>query len=186
MFIEPNNNSKTGWIEIVCGSMFSGKTEELIRRLNRAKIANMRVGIFKPEIDVRYDVGKIVSHNENKANAQPVSSSLQLLHLAESFDVVGIDEAQFFDEKIVEVCETLANQGKRVIIAGLDMDYTGKPFGPIPHLLSIANYVTKLHAICMQCGGIASYSYRITQNKDQVVLGEKEHYEARCRNCFHQ
>jgi thymidine kinase len=186
MFIEPNNNCKTGWIEVVCGSMFSGKTEELIRRLNRAKIANMRVGIFKPEIDVRYDAGKIVSHNENKANALPVTSSLQLLDLAESFNVVGIDEAQFFDEKIVEVCETLANQGKRVIVAGLDMDYTGKPFGPIPHLLSIANYVTKLHAICMQCGGIASYSYRTTQNKDQVVLGEKEHYEARCRNCFHQ
>jgi thymidine kinase len=186
MFIEPNNNSKTGWIEVVCGSMFSGKTEELIRRLNRAKIANMRVGVFKPEIDVRYDAGKIVSHNENKASALPISSSVDLLNLAEPFNVVGIDEAQFFDEKIVEVCETLANQGKRVIVAGLDMDYTGKPFGPIPHLLSIANYVTKLHAICMQCGGIASSSYRTTQNKDQVVLGEKEHYEARCRNCFHQ
>lgn len=186
MFIEPNNNSKSGWIEVVCGSMFSGKTEELIRRLNRAKIANMRVGIFKPEIDVRYDAGKIVSHNENKANAQPIKASVELLHLADTFNVVGIDEAQFFDENIVEVCETLANQGKRVIIAGLDMDYTGKPFGPIPQLLSIANFVTKLHAICMQCGGIASYSYRTTKNKDQVVLGEKEHYEARCRNCFHQ
>jgi thymidine kinase len=186
MFIEPNNNSKTGWIEVVCGSMFSGKTEELIRRLNRAKIANMQVGIFKPEIDVRYDAVKIVSHNENKANALPVNSAAQLFDLAAGFNVVGIDEAQFFDEKIVEVCETLANQGKRVIVAGLDMDYTGKPFGPIPQLLSIANYVTKLHAICMQCGGIASYSYRTTQNKDQVVLGEKEHYEARCRNCFHQ
>ncbi len=186
MFIEPNNNSKTGWIEVVCGSMFSGKTEELIRRLNRAKIANMQVGIFKPAIDIRYDAGKIVSHNENKANAQPVSSSAELLDATVSFNVIGIDEAQFFDEKIVEVCETLANQGKRVIVAGLDMDYTGKPFGPIPRLLSIANYVTKLHAICMQCGGIASYSYRTTQNNYQVVLGEKEHYEARCSNCFHQ
>ncbi len=186
MFIEPNNNGKTGWIEVVCGSMFSGKTEELIRRLKRAKIANMQVGIFKPEIDVRYDAGKIVSHNENMATAFPVSNSNQIISLASSFNVIGIDEAQFFDEKIVEVCETLANQGKRVIVAGLDMDYTGKPFGPIPHLLSIANYVTKLHAICMKCGGIASYSYRTTENKDQVVLGEKEHYEARCRNCFHQ
>lgn len=186
MFIEPNNNGKTGWIEVVCGSMFSGKTEELIRRLKRAKIANMQVGIFKPEIDVRYDAGKIVSHNENMATAFPVSNSNQIIPLAESYNVIGIDEAQFFDEKIVQVCETLANQGKRVIVAGLDMDYTGKPFGPIPHLLSIANYVTKLHAICMKCGGIASYSYRTTQNKDQVVLGEKEHYEARCRNCFHQ
>jgi thymidine kinase len=186
MFIEPNNNGKTGWIEVVCGSMFSGKTEELIRRLKRAKIANMHVGIFKPEIDVRYDASKIVSHNENMANAHPIKEVSELLNLAETYNVIGIDEAQFFDEKIVEVCEILANQGKRVIIAGLDMDYTGKPFGPIPQLLSVANYVTKLHAICMQCGGIASYSYRTTQNKDQVVLGEKEHYEARCRNCFHQ
>jgi thymidine kinase len=120
------------------------------------------------------------------ATAFPVSNSNQIIPLAQSYNVIGIDEAQFFDEKIVEVCEVLANQGKRVIVAGLDMDYTGKPFGPIPHLLSIANYVTKLHAICMKCGGIASYSYRTTQNKDQVVLGEKEHYEARCRTCFHQ
>ena len=186
MFIEPNNNSKTGWIEVVCGSMFSGKTEELIRRLKRAKIANMQVGIFKPELDVRYDAGKIVSHNESMATAFPVSNSNQIIPLAQSYNVIGIDEAQFFDEKIVEVCEVLANEGKRVIVAGLDMDYTGKPFGPIPHLLSISNYVTKLHAICMKCGGIASYSYRTTQNKDQVVLGEKEHYEARCRTCFHQ
>lgn len=186
MFIEPNNKEKTGWIEIVCGSMFSGKTEELIRRLKRAKIANLRVGIFKPEIDIRYHSGKIVSHDENKATALPVKEATELLHASIDFDVVGIDEAQFFDEKIVEVCETLANQGKRVIVAGLDMDYTGKPFGYMPQLLSVANYATKLHAICMQCGGIASYSYRITENKDQVVLGEKEHYEARCRNCFHQ
>lgn len=186
MFIEPNNIGKKGWIEIVCGSMFSGKTEELLRRLKRAKIANMRVGIFKPSIDIRYAVEKIVSHNENMADAYPINNSKQIIALADNYNVVGIDEAQFFDENIVEVCETLANQGKRVIVAGLDMDYTGKPFGPMPQLLSIANYVTKLHAICMQCGGIASYSYRTTQNKDQVVLGEKEHYEARCRNCFHQ
>ena len=186
MFIEPDNNGKAGWIEVVCGSMFSGKTEELIRRLKRAKIANMRVGIFKPEIDVRYDAGKIVSHNENMAAAFPVPNALEILNAAEEYNVVGVDEAQFFDDKIVHVCETLANKGKRVIVAGLDMDYTGKPFGPIPQLLSVANYVTKLHAVCMQCGGIASYSYRTTQNTDQVVLGEKEHYEARCRNCFHQ
>lgn len=186
MFIEPNKNGNKGWIEIVCGSMFSGKTEELLRRLKRAKIANMQVGIFKPAIDIRYDAEKIVSHNENMASAHPIQASKQIIDLADDYNVVGIDEAQFFDENIVEVCETLANQGKRVIVAGLDMDYTGKPFGPMPQLLSIANYVTKLHAICMQCGGIASYSYRTTQNKDQVVLGEKEHYEARCRNCFHQ
>lgn len=186
MFIEPNSNGKSGWIEVVCGSMFSGKTEELIRRLKRAKIANMKVGIFKPEIDIRYDAGKIVSHNENMVDAYPVKNASQILDSALSYNVIGVDEAQFFDEKIVEVCETLANKGVRVIVAGLDMDYTGKPFGPIPQLLSIANYVTKLHAVCMQCGGIASYSYRTTSNKDQVVLGEKEHYEARCRTCFHQ
>jgi thymidine kinase len=184
MFIEPNNNGHGGWIEVVCGSMFSGKTEELIRRLKRAKIANLSVGIFKPEIDVRYDVGKIVSHNENMATAFPVRNAEEILKIAEAFNVIGIDEAQFFDDKIVQVCETLANAGKRVIVAGLDMDYLGKPFGPIPQLLSVANYVTKLHAVCMKCGGIASYSYRISKNTDQVVLGEKELYEARCRHCF--
>jgi thymidine kinase len=185
MFIEPNNHSQqAGWIEVVCGSMFSGKTEELIRRLKRAKIANMHVGIFKPFIDIRYHSGKIVSHDENTINAIPVKGSYEILADTEPYNVVGIDEAQFFDEEIVTVCESLANAGKRVIVAGLDMDYTGKPFGPMPALLSVANFVTKLHAVCIKCGGIASYSYRISSNSDQVVLGEKEHYEARCRKCF--
>ncbi|MBM3443882.1 MAG: thymidine kinase [Bacteroidetes bacterium] len=185
MFIEPHSNQeKTGWIELVCGSMFSGKTEELIRRLKRATIANQSVGIFKPRMDVRYDDSKIVSHNESKINAIPVDHSNEIASRAASFSVIGIDEAQFFDEEIIGVCEVLANQGKRVIIAGLDMDYTGKPFGPMPQLLAISNYVTKLHAVCMKCGGVASYSYRTSTSHDQVVLGEKDHYEARCRNCF--
>jgi thymidine kinase len=183
MFIEPHI-SKGGWIEVVCGSMFSGKTEELIRRLKRAKIAQMRVEIFKPMADTRYHDEDIVSHNQNSIRSTPVNNSGEILLLAGDCDVIGLDEVQFFDENIVEVCNTLANQGKRIIVAGLDMDYTGKPFGKMPELLAIANYVTKLHAICMQCGGTASYSYRITTNKNQVVLGEKDHYEARCRNCF--
>lgn len=185
MFIEPiNNSNQTGWIEVVCGSMFSGKTEELIRRLKRARIANMSVGIFKPSMDIRYHAGKIVSHDDNTINAEPIKVSKDILALAGSYNVVGIDEAQFFDAEIVHVCEVLANAGKRVIVAGLDMDYTGKPFGPMPALLSVANFVTKLHAVCIKCGGIASYSFRISANTDQVVLGEKDHYEARCRNCF--
>lgn len=185
MFIEPiNNNHQAGWIEVVCGSMFSGKTEELIRRLKRARIANMQVGIFKPSMDIRYHAGKIVSHDDNTVNAEPIQLATEILALAEAYEVIGIDEAQFFDAEIVHVCETLANAGKRVIVAGLDMDYMGKPFGPMPALLSVANYVTKLHAVCIKCGGIASYSFRISTNTDQVVLGEKDHYEARCRNCF--
>ena len=185
MFTEPNQiNTNTGWIEVVCGSMFSGKTEELIRRLKRARIANQKVGIYKPEMDVRYSSDSIVSHDENAITAFPVKQALAILSNFNEFDVVGIDEAQFFGKELIEVCEQMANQGKRVIIAGLDMDYTGKPFGPMPELLSIANYVTKLHAICVKCGGIASYSYRTTLNKDQVVIGEKDHYEARCRSCF--
>ncbi|MEN9883702.1 MAG: hypothetical protein RLZZ420_919 [Bacteroidota bacterium] len=183
MFIEPHI-SKGGWIEVVCGSMFSGKTEELIRRLKRARIANLSVGIFKPSIDTRYHAESIVSHNENMIDATPVLTSLEILEKSVDFEVIGLDETQFFDQDIVIVCEKLADLGKRVIVAGLDMDYTGKPFGKMPELLAIANYVTKLHAICMQCGGTASYSYRITTNQDQVVLGEKDHYEARCRNCF--
>lgn len=185
MFIEPNYHSnKTGWIEVVCGSMFSGKTEELIRRLKRARIANMQVEIFKPMIDTRYHVSNIVSHNENAVDATAVEKSSQILELVGNSEVIGIDEAQFFDQDIVDVCISLANKGKRVIVAGLDMDYLGKPFGPMPDLLAIANYVTKLHAVCIKCGGIASYSFRTSQENDQVVLGEKEHYEARCRNCF--
>lgn len=187
MFLEPTNKSQqNGWIEVVCGSMFSGKTEELIRRLKRAKIANLEVGIFKPAMDIRYHAEMIVSHNENAIDAVPVNSSEKIISLSDSFDVVGIDEAQFFDNQIVGVCDQLANKGKRVIVAGLDMDYSGKPFGPMPELLSIANFVTKLHAVCVKCGGIASYSHRISNNTDQVVIGEKDHYEARCRSCHMQ
>jgi thymidine kinase len=185
MFTEPNHiNANAGWIEVVCGSMFSGKTEELIRRLKRARIANQKVGIYKPEMDVRYAADSIVSHDENTIAAFPVKQALAILNNYQEFDVIGVDEAQFFGKELIEVCQQMANQGKRVIIAGLDMDYTGKPFGPMPELLSIANYVTKLHAICVKCGGIASYSFRTTLNTDQVVLGEKDHYEARCRSCF--
>jgi len=185
MFVEPNfQSNKTGWIEVVCGSMFSGKTEELIRRLKRARIANMQVEIFKPAMDIRYHANDIVSHNENIVKATPVPHSSDILKNISHAEVIGIDEAQFFDERITEVCSTLAKMGKRVIVAGLDMDYLGKPFGPMPNLLAIANYVTKLHAVCIRCGGIASYSFRISNENDQVVLGEKEHYEARCRNCF--
>jgi thymidine kinase len=185
MFVEPNLKSdNSGWIEVICGSMFSGKTEELIRRLKRAKIANMSVAIFKPSIDIRYHAHNIVSHNDNTIQAISVGNSSEIMTHIENVDVIGIDEAQFFDSEITEICSKLAQLGKRVIIAGLDMDYLGKPFGEMPNLMAIANYVTKLHAICIQCGGIASYSFRISQNNNKVVLGEKEHYEARCRNCF--
>jgi thymidine kinase len=186
MFLENtlNRGRKQGWIEVICGSMFSGKTEELIRRLKRAEFAKMKVEIFKPKIDVRYSDDDVVSHDKTTIRSTAIEHSSQLLILASDVEVIGIDEAQFFDAEIVDVCETLANAGKRVIVAGLDMDYTGNPFGPMPALLSVANYVTKLHAVCIKCGGIASYSFRISTNTDQVVLGEKDHYEARCRNCF--
>lgn len=186
MFIEPNfKTDKKGWIEVICGSMFSGKTEELIRRLKRVKIANLKAQIFKPAIDVRYDEIKIVSHDENKIHSTPVSNSLQIIELAKDVDVVGIDEAQFFDDRISEVCARLALQGIRVIVAGLDMDFAGKPFGEMPALLSIADYVTKLHAICVKCGSIANFSYRKSTDKDQIVIGELDTYEPRCRNCFY-
>lgn len=185
MFTEPSNIAqKSGWIEVVCGSMFSGKTEELIRRLKRAKIANQHVGIFKPQLDNRYHNNNIVSHNETTISAKAVINASDILIESHNFGVIGIDEAQFFDDQILQVVEQLANNGKRVIIAGLDMDYAGNPFGPMPQLMSIANFVTKLHAVCMQCGGVASYSYRISNKTDQVVIGEKDHYEARCRSCF--
>jgi thymidine kinase len=187
MFIEPNlNGDRRGWIEVVCGSMFSGKTEELIRRLKRAKIANLKVEIFKPAIDVRYDETKVVSHDANTIQSTPVDSSLKILLMIEEVDVVGIDEAQFFDTEIIHVCETLAARGIRVIVAGLDMDYLGKPFGPMPQLLAIADYITKLHAICMKCGNIAAISYRKSLSGPQVLLGEKETYEPRCRKCYHE
>jgi len=186
MFIEPQQGKSTrGWIEVICGSMFSGKTEELIRRLRRARIANLKVEIFKPVIDIRYDPVDIVSHDENVIRSTPIESSQEILLLSQDVDVVGIDEAQFFDEGIVEVCNQLAFKGIRVIVAGLDMDFSGKPFGQIPQLLAVADYITKLHAICVKCGNIASYSYRKSPEDTQVVLGEKNNYEPRCRYCYH-
>ncbi|MCZ2479237.1 thymidine kinase [Aquirufa nivalisilvae] len=190
MFLEPNhskssqNSNPSGWVEVICGSMFSGKTEELIRRLKRAKIAQLQVEIFKPAADTRYHDEDIVSHNHNSIRSTPVHSSSEILLLAGSCDVVGLDEAQFFDENIVEVCNSLANQGKRVIIAGLDMDFKGIPFGPMPHLMAIAEYITKVHAVCVRCGGVAQYSHRIVQQQQTVMLGEAESYEALCRTCF--
>lgn len=189
MFIEPQlgrngKSDKTGWIEVICGCMFSGKTEELIRRLNRAVIAKQKVEIFKPAVDKRYHEEQIVSHSERTIRSTPVNFASDLLLLAGDCDVVGVDEAQFFDESIVEVCNTLANHGKRVIVAGLDMDYEGKPFGPMPQLLAVAEFVTKVHAICTQTGELASFSFRLSDDKTQVMLGEKDHYEARSRTAF--
>lgn len=185
MFIEPLlSGEKRGWIEVICGSMFSGKTEELIRRLKRAKIANLKVEIFKPAIDVRYDEIKIVSHDENAILSTPIDNSQKILLMAQGVDVVGIDEAQFFDPQIPYVCDELAIRGIRVIVAGLDMDFMAKPFGQMPFLMAKADYVTKLHAICMKCGNIANYSYRIIPNEDQIMLGAKNAYEPRCRVCF--
>jgi thymidine kinase len=185
MFLEPNvNKSKTGWIEVVCGSMFSGKTEELIRRLKRAKIANLKVEIFKPQIDTRYHETEVVSHDSNSIMSTPVSSSQNILLLSSDVEVVGIDEAQFFDDGLPDVCEQLANRGIRVIIAGLDMDFLGRPFGPIPALLAKAEYITKVHAICVRCGALANHSYRLVESDTKVLLGEKESYEPRCRDCF--
>jgi thymidine kinase len=187
MFIEPHRTSKSkGWIEVICGSMFSGKTEELIRRLKRAQIAHQSVEIFKPTIDKRYDEYDIVSHDDTRIRSTPVENSHNILLLTSDVDVVGIDEAQFFDNDLGEVVEKLASQGIRVIVAGLDMDFTGKPFGPIPALLAKAEYITKLHAICVKCGDIANFSYRRTKIEDQILLGEKDVYEPRCRSCFNK
>jgi thymidine kinase len=186
MFIEPNlKGERRGWIEVICGSMFSGKTEELIRRLKRVRIANLRVEIFKPAIDVRYDQLNIVSHDENAIISTPIDNSQTILLLANEVDVVGIDEAQFFDDQLPDVCDQLALSGIRVIVAGLDMDYLGKPFGQMPFLLAKADYITKLHAICVKCGNIANYSYRKSEKTGQILLGEKDSYEPRCRYCYH-
>jgi len=185
MFLEPHyRGQRTGWIEVICGSMFSGKTEELIRRIKRAKIANQKVEIFKPTIDTRYDNNKIVSHDSNAILSTPIGNSKKLLELAGDATVVGIDEAQFFDLGLTEVVQQLAIDGKRVIIAGLDMDYKGVPFGPMPFLLAVAEYITKVHAICSHCGALATHSYRFSGNEEQVVLGEKDRYEPRCRVCY--
>ena len=182
MFIEPKNTK--GWIEVVCGSMFSGKTEELIRRIKRAKIAKLQVRIFKPKMETRYDKVKVVSHDDNYIDSFPVESAEEILRWVENIEVVGIDEAQFFDPELPRICDELANRGKRVVIAGLDMDYMAKPFGPMPELMAMAEYVTKVHAICMQCGSVAQYSYRYSKKGGQVKLGEKDQYEPRCRACF--
>jgi thymidine kinase len=189
MFIEPHlggkrHQDRVGWIEVISGCMFSGKTEELIRRLNRALIARQKVEIFKPVIDNRYHHEQIVSHNENRIRSTPVNFASDIILLAGDCDVVGIDEAQFFDDAIVDICNNLANNGKRVIVAGLDMDYEGKPFGPMPSLLAIAEFVTKVHAICAQTGELASFSYRLSDNDKQVMLGEIGEYEARSRKAF--
>lgn len=187
MFIEPGLRGKSkGWIEIICGSMFSGKTEELIRRLRRAQFANQQVEIFKPVLDTRYHDSEIVSHDANSIASTPVEHAQNILLLANPVEVVGIDEAQFFDQSLVEVCQQLALQGSRVIVAGLDMDYLGKPFGPMPALMAVAEYVTKVHAICMVCGDLASHSYRKIDDSNKVLLGEKDSYEPRCRSCFEQ
>jgi thymidine kinase len=188
MFIEPHFGGKerTGWIEVICGCMFSGKTEELIRRLNRTIIARQKVEIFKPETDKRYHHTEIVSHNENAIRSTPVNFASDILLLAGDCDVVGIDEAQFFDDAIVDVCNTLANNGKRVIVAGLDMDYQGRPFGPMPNLLAVAEFVTKVHAICAQTGELASFSFRLIESDAKIVLGEKMEYEARSRKAFQE
>lgn len=188
MFLENIKHSKgrKGWIEVVCGSMFSGKTEELIRRLRRAQFAKQKVEIFKPQIDTRYHEEKVISHQGNEIHSTPVPSSSNILLLANDVDVVGIDEAQFFDMELVNVCNQLADSGVRVIIAGLDMDFKGQPFGPMPALLACAEYVTKVHAICMTCGSLAHVSHRKTAETSLVLLGETDSYEPLCRDCFNE
>ena len=188
MFLENtiNHAKQSGWMEVICGSMFSGKTEELIRRLRRAEMAGQNVEIFKPKLDTRYADEEVVSHNQNKIRSTPVESPSEILLLGSNCDVVGIDEAQFFDESIVEVANTLANSGVRVVIAGLDMDFMGRPFGPIPNLMATAEYVTKVHAICKRTGNLANHSMRTTTNKDLVQLGETESYEAVSRKVFNE
>ncbi|MDR1680737.1 MAG: thymidine kinase [Prevotellaceae bacterium] len=184
MFLE--STKKSGWIEVITGSMFSGKTEELIRRLKRARFANQQVEIFKPQIDTRYAPAEVVSHDANQIRSTPIPSSSNILLLTGDVEVVGIDEAQFFDEYLVSVCTQLAGHGIRVIVAGLDMDYTGKPFGIMPQLMAIAEYVTKVHAICMRCGDLAHHSHRLSGDERLVVLGEKDMYEPLCRHCFNK
>lgn len=188
MFIERNVNykKKIGSIEVIAGSMFSGKTEELIRRLKRAKIARLEVEIFKPAVDVRYSDTDVVSHDENAIRSTPVENSANILLLIGNADVIGIDEAQFFDKGLVEVAVKLADMGIRVIIAGLDMDFKGVPFGPIPGLMAVADYITKVHAICVKCGNVAQFSHRLSEKDQVVLLGEKDVYEPLCRGCFRE
>jgi thymidine kinase len=188
MFLENpvDHNAHTGWIEVICGSMFSGKTEELIRRMKRAQFARQKVEIFKPMVDTRYAEEDVVSHDKNSIRCTPIESSSNLLLLADGVEVIGIDEAQFFDEGIVEVCNELANRGARVIVAGLDMDFKGKPFGPMPNLMATAEYVTKVHAICVRTGNLAHYSHRKTADERQVMLGEQDEYEPLSRAAFNK
>ena len=182
MFSE--NHKKSGCIEVVCGSMFSGKTEELIRRLRRAQFANQKIAIFKPTVDNRYSDVEVVSHDFHKLTSTPIQDPADMLKVGPEIQVVGVDEAQFFGDSLVEVCQTLANRGVRVIVAGLDMDYLGQPFGPMPRLMAVAEDVQKVHAICVKCGALATYSHRLSKSQDLVLLGEKDVYEPLCRDCF--
>ena len=186
MFLENtvNLNGEFGWIEVICGSMFSGKTEELIRRLNRAKIAKQKIKVFKPSIDKRYDKEYIISHNQKHLSSSIISEASEILSLSEGYNVVGIDEAQFFDLGIIKVCNDLANKGFRVILAGLDMDYQGNPFGPMPALMATAEYVTKVHAVCSRTGNLANHSFRTSENNSLIHIGEKESYEPLSRSEF--
>lgn len=186
MFLERSMSQADGigWIEVICGSMFSGKTEELLRRVKRAKIAKQKIKIFKPKKDVRYDKKKVISHDQNSIKSKPVSNPGKIIKLSEKFEVIGIDEAQFFDDSLVDVCNELANLGKRVIVSGLDMDYKGKPFGPMPNLLAIAEYVTKVHAVCSKSGKMASYTHRIVDSDDLILLGDTKKYQALSRKEF--
>ena len=187
MFLDTNiGGAKRGWIEVICGSMFSGKTEELIRRIKRAHLAKQKLEIFKPIIDTRYHHLKVVSHQGTELLSTPVPSSANILLLATQVEVVGIDEAQFFDDELPNVCKQLADMGIRVIVAGLDLDYTGKPFGPMPQLMAMAEFVTKVHAICLNCGHLAYVSHRISNNDNLVHLGETDNYEPLCRDCFNK
>ncbi len=186
MFLEPlSRGHRSGWIEVITGSMFSGKTEELIRRLRRTQFANQNLIIYKPHNDIRYSKTKVVSHDANSLESVNVKKSTDILNVPREINVVGIDEAQFFDMNLPDVCEKLALSGIRVIIAGLDMDFMGRPFGPMPALMAIAEYVTKVHAICPHCGNLATHSYRLSDEKETVVLGEKDKYEPRCRVCYY-
>ena len=188
MFLEKviNKADKVGWIEVICGSMFSGQTEELIRRIRRVKLAKQKVKVFKPKRDTRYNKKKIISHDSNTIKSKSVSSSNKIIKLSENFDVIGIDEVQFFDDGIVDVCNALANSGKRVIVAGLDMDYKGKPFGQMPNLLAIAEYVTKVHAVCTKTGKMANYTNRIVDSDELILLGDTKKYEALSRKAFNK
>ena len=186
MFLESqiDNPVQKGSIEVICGSMFSGKTEELLRRLKRAEFAKLSIAVFKPNVDIRYDREKVVSHDSNTIVSHAIKSPKEILTLVSAVKVVAIDEAQFFSDELLDVCNTLANKGKRVIVAGLDMDFLGNPFGVMPNLLAIAEHITKVHAICIDCGGIANNSYRLTKNKELVQLGQKDEYKPLCRQCF--